>query len=74
MHGGDAHVQITVYDGPDHTLHSSDYGNWSPNPAMMLAQLLGGMKDARGQVLITHFYDGIAPLGQLRSGRWQPPR
>jgi acetylornithine deacetylase/succinyl-diaminopimelate desuccinylase-like protein len=61
---GDAHVQITVY-GPDHALHSGHYGNWAPNPAMMLAQLLGGMKDARGQVLIPHFYDGIAPLGAI---------
>jgi acetylornithine deacetylase/succinyl-diaminopimelate desuccinylase-like protein len=28
----------------------------------MLAQLLAGMKDANGHVLIPHFYDGIAPL------------
>ncbi|HWZ50478.1 MAG TPA: M20/M25/M40 family metallo-hydrolase [Granulicella sp.] len=59
---GDAHVQITVY-GPDHALHSGHYGNWAPNPAMMLAQLLAGMKDPDGQVLIAHFYDGIVPLG-----------
>jgi len=61
---GDAHVQITVY-GPDHALHSGHYGNWAPNPAMMLAQLLGGMKDANGRVLIPGFYDGIAPLGAI---------
>jgi len=30
---------------------------------MMLAQLLGGMKDADGRVRIPHFYDGIVPLG-----------
>jgi acetylornithine deacetylase/succinyl-diaminopimelate desuccinylase-like protein len=29
---------------------------------MMLAQLLAGMKDENGRVLIPHFYDGIAPL------------
>jgi acetylornithine deacetylase/succinyl-diaminopimelate desuccinylase-like protein len=28
----------------------------------MLAQLLAGMKDENGHVLIPHFYDGIAPL------------
>jgi acetylornithine deacetylase/succinyl-diaminopimelate desuccinylase-like protein len=61
---GDAHVQITVY-GPDHALHSGHYGNWAPNPAMMLAQLLGGIKDPGGRVLIPHFYDGIAPLGAI---------
>jgi acetylornithine deacetylase/succinyl-diaminopimelate desuccinylase-like protein len=58
---GDAHLEITVY-GPHHGLHSGHYGNWAPNPAMMLAQLLAGMKDENGHVLIPHFYDGIAPL------------
>ena len=61
---GDAHVAITVY-GPDRSLHSGHYGNWAPNPAMMLAQLLAGMKDADGLVLIPHFYDGVEPLGPL---------
>ncbi|MFY9746443.1 MAG: M20/M25/M40 family metallo-hydrolase [Acidobacteriaceae bacterium] len=58
---GDTHLAITVY-GPHHGLHSGHYGNWAPNPALMLAQLLAGMKDANGHVLIPHFYDGIAPL------------
>lgn len=58
---GDTHLEITVY-GPHHGLHSGHYGNWAPNPAMMLAQLLAGMKDEQGHVLIPHFYDGIAPL------------
>ncbi|GAC1414573.1 MAG: dipeptidase [Acidobacteriaceae bacterium] len=60
---GDTHVQITVF-GPDHPLHSGHYGNWAPNPAMMLAQLVAGMKDENGRVTIPHFYDGIAPLGE----------
>lgn len=60
---GDAHVQITLY-GPSHPLHSGHYGNWAPNPAMMLAQLLAGMKDGEGRVLIPHFYEGAAPLGK----------
>lgn len=58
---GDTHMQITVY-GPHHGLHSGHYGNWASNPAMMLAQLLAGMKDEQGRVLIPHFYDGIEPL------------
>jgi acetylornithine deacetylase/succinyl-diaminopimelate desuccinylase-like protein len=61
---GDAHIELTVY-GPAHPLHSGHYGNWAPNPAMMLAQLLAGMKDAEGRVLIPHFYDDIKPLGSL---------
>jgi acetylornithine deacetylase/succinyl-diaminopimelate desuccinylase-like protein len=58
---GDAHLEVTVY-GPHHGLHSGHYGNWAPNPAMMLAQLLAGMKDDQGRVLVPHFYDGVAPL------------
>jgi len=58
---GDTHLAITLY-GPHRGLHSGHYGNWAPNPAMMLAQLLAGMKDENGHVLIPHFYDGIAPL------------
>jgi acetylornithine deacetylase/succinyl-diaminopimelate desuccinylase-like protein len=58
---GDAHLELTVY-GPHHGLHSGAYGNWAPNPAMMLAQLLAGMKDEDGRVLVPHFYDGIEPL------------
>ena len=61
---GDTHLEIRVY-GPGRELHSGHYGNWAPNPAMMLAQLLAGMKDDSGRVLIPHFYDGIKPLRPL---------
>ncbi len=54
-------VDIAIY-GPRRELHSGHYGNWAPNPAMMLAQLLASMKDESGRVLIDHFYDGIEPL------------
>jgi acetylornithine deacetylase/succinyl-diaminopimelate desuccinylase-like protein len=52
---------LTVY-GPVRGLHSGHYGNWAPNPAMRLAQLLASMKDASGRVLIEGFYDDVAPL------------
>ncbi len=55
-------AQITVY-GPSHSLHSGHYGNWAPNPAMRLAQLLATMKDDDGHVRIAGFYDGVEPLG-----------
>jgi acetylornithine deacetylase/succinyl-diaminopimelate desuccinylase-like protein len=54
-------LEITVY-GPKHELHSGHYGNWAPNPAMMLARLLASMKEENGRVLVDHFYDGIEPL------------
>jgi acetylornithine deacetylase/succinyl-diaminopimelate desuccinylase-like protein len=56
-------LDITVY-GPKSELHSGHYGNWAPNPAMMLARLLASMKDDGGRVTIDHFYDGIQPLSE----------
>src|SRR5262249_13570864 len=60
---GFAALDITVY-GPNQELHSGHYGNWSPNPAMMLARLLASMKDDDGRVTIDHFYDDITPLSE----------
>ncbi|QQV75966.1 M20/M25/M40 family metallo-hydrolase [Sphingomonas aliaeris] len=54
-------AEITVY-GPSRPLHSGHYGNWAPNPAMDLAQLLASMKDRDGKVTIKGFYDGITPF------------
>ena len=61
---GIATVDITLY-GPKHELHSGHYGNWAPNPAMVLAHLLASMKDDDGRVLIDHFYDGVEPLTEI---------
>jgi acetylornithine deacetylase/succinyl-diaminopimelate desuccinylase-like protein len=58
---GIATLELTVY-GPKFPLHSGHYGNWVPNPAMRLAQLLATFKDDRGRVLVDGFYDGITPL------------
>jgi acetylornithine deacetylase/succinyl-diaminopimelate desuccinylase-like protein len=57
-------LEITVF-GARRELHSGHYGNWAPNPAMMLARLLASMKDDQGRVTIAHFYDGLVPLGPL---------
>lgn len=58
---GDVNVSLTVY-GPVRPLHSGHYGNWAPNPAMMLARLLASMKDETGRVTIKGFYDDVVPL------------
>jgi acetylornithine deacetylase/succinyl-diaminopimelate desuccinylase-like protein len=58
---GMAFLDITIY-GANRELHSGHYGNWAPNPAMMLARLLASMKEDDGRVTIKNFYDGIAPL------------
>ncbi len=58
---GDTHIGITVY-ASKRPLHSGHYGNWAPNPAMMLAKLLSSMKDDNGRVTIKGFYDDVKPL------------
>lgn len=55
---GIADVTITVF-GPRVPQHSGHYGNYAPNPAFRLSQLLASMKDEQGRVTIPGFYDGI---------------
>ena len=52
---------ITTY-GPTRVLHSGHYGNWAPNPMVMLTRLLAGMRDEEGRILIENFYDEVRPL------------
>ena len=54
-------MEITIY-GAVRPLHSGHYGNWAPNPAFMLAELLAAMKGDDGRVLIDGFYDSVAPI------------
>lgn len=61
---GDTNVDLTVY-GAVRPLHSGHYGNWSPNPGMILASLLATMKDDQGRVKIDGWYDDVEPLGEL---------
>ncbi len=51
-------LELVVF-GPRSPLHSGHYGNWAPNPAVRLAQLIASMKDPEGRVTIPGFYDGI---------------
>lgn len=52
-------VTLTVY-GPVFPQHSGHYGNYCPNPALRLSQLIASMKDEYGVVTIPGYYDGIA--------------
>lgn len=54
-------LELTVY-GPARPLHSGHYGNWAPNPASLLANLLASMRDADGNILIEGFYRDVRPL------------
>lgn len=55
---GIATMRLTTY-GPRVPQHSGHYGNYAPNPALRLAQLLASMKDDNGRVIIPGFYDGV---------------
>jgi acetylornithine deacetylase/succinyl-diaminopimelate desuccinylase-like protein len=61
---GDVNMNVTVY-GAKRPLHSGNYGNWAPNPAMKLVRLLASMKDDNGKVLIDGFYDDVTPLSKM---------
>jgi acetylornithine deacetylase/succinyl-diaminopimelate desuccinylase-like protein len=55
---GICEITLTVF-GPRNPAHSGNYGNFTPNPAMRLAQLLASMKDEDGRVTIPGFYEGV---------------
>jgi acetylornithine deacetylase/succinyl-diaminopimelate desuccinylase-like protein len=54
-------VEITLY-GPARAVHSGHYGNWAPNPALALAQLVASLRDADGRITIAGFYDDVRPI------------
>jgi acetylornithine deacetylase/succinyl-diaminopimelate desuccinylase-like protein len=53
-------VELTVY-GPTRALHSGHYGNWAPNPALLLAHLVSGLRDPDGRITIAGFGDDVRP-------------
>ncbi|MCG8604602.1 M20/M25/M40 family metallo-hydrolase [bacterium] len=55
---GIATITLTVF-GPRVPQHSGHYGNYAPNPAIRLSQLLASMEDDVGRVVIPGFYDGV---------------
>jgi acetylornithine deacetylase/succinyl-diaminopimelate desuccinylase-like protein len=54
---------LTVY-GPNRPLHSGHYGNWAPNPIMLLTDLVASMRDGAGKVLVGGFDDEVRPLSE----------
>jgi acetylornithine deacetylase/succinyl-diaminopimelate desuccinylase-like protein len=54
-------VELTLY-GAVRPLHSGHYGNWAPNPAALLAQLLAGLRAADGTIRIDGFASDVRPL------------
>jgi acetylornithine deacetylase/succinyl-diaminopimelate desuccinylase-like protein len=69
---GICEIAMTVH-GPRVPVHSGNYGNYTPNPAMRLSQLLASMKDADGRVILPGFYDGITLSEQEKAILKQVP-
>ncbi len=59
-------VQLSVY-GPARPLHSGHYGNWAPNPNVMMAHLLASLRDEEGRILIDRFYDDVRPFSAMQA-------
>ena len=53
--------ELTIY-GANRPLHSGHYGNWAPNPATMLANLIASMRDDDGHIKIAGYYDDVRPI------------
>lgn len=58
---GIASLTMTIY-GPTKPLHDGHYGSWAPSPSVMMANLIAGLRDDDGHILIPHFYDDVAPV------------
>ncbi len=54
---------LTVY-GPNRPLHSGHYGNWAPNPIMLLTELITSMRAANGDILVDGYYKQVLPLSR----------
>jgi len=65
-------VQLVTY-GPVTPQHSGHYGNYAPNPALRMAQILGSMKSDTGRVLLAGFYDGVRLDTEIRNRLAQVP-
>lgn len=57
-------LDITFY-GAARTLHSGHYGNWAPNPIAGLVELLAGLRNADGQILVPGFYQDVQTLSRF---------
>jgi acetylornithine deacetylase/succinyl-diaminopimelate desuccinylase-like protein len=69
---GICEITLTTF-GPRTPVHSGNYGNYTPNPALRLAQLLASMKNEDGLVTLAGFYDGVTISDQEKKILAQVP-
>lgn len=58
---GMSYMEIKVH-GPSKDLHSGSYGGAVQNPANALCEIIAGLKDTKGHILIPGFYDDVVIL------------
>ena len=58
---GLAYFELRV-SGPDHDLHSGQFGGVVHNPAQVLCELIAGMHDEQGHITLPGYYDSVRPL------------
>lgn len=58
---GMSYMEIKL-TGPSKDLHSGSYGGAVQNPANALCEIIAGLKDSRGHILIPGFYDDVVIL------------
>lgn len=54
-------LELTAY-GSNRALHSGHYGNWAPNPIVLLLEALSSMRAPDGAIQIEGFNDSVRPL------------
>jgi len=57
--------------GAARDLHSGIYGGVAPNPFQALAEILTGLKDKNGRILVPGFYDRVAPPPAEEKAGWE---
>jgi acetylornithine deacetylase/succinyl-diaminopimelate desuccinylase-like protein len=60
-------VEVT---GADHDLHSGVYGGVAPNPLQAIGEILAGLKDRNGKILIPGFYDRVKTPSPAELTAW----
>lgn len=57
--------------GAARDLHSGVYGGVAPNPFQALAEILTGLKDKEGRILVPGFYDRVVPPPPEEKAGWE---
>jgi len=57
--------------GAARDLHSGGYGGVAPNPFQALAEILTGLKDKEGRILVPGFYDRVVPPPPEEKAGWE---